>query len=68
MENANGIKIIELCQVSDLKIVNGRFGTDYKEGMFTCVNKNEGQSCIDYVILSYTLFPYITNFCVGELD
>ena len=44
--NKNGKNLIELCKMSDLKIVNGRIGKD-KYGEYTCQTK-QGQSTIDY--------------------
>ena len=38
--NKNGKKLIELCKMSDLKIVNGRIGKD-KYGEYTCQTKQE---------------------------
>ena len=65
--NNNGRKLIELCNISDLKIVNGRVPSD-NLGEFTCYNKNGGKSVVDYGIVSYQLFPFITNFNVDVFD
>ena len=35
--NNNGRKLVELCKGMDLKIVNGRFGSDTALGDFTCL-------------------------------
>ena len=54
--NHNGKKLIELCKISDLKIVNGRIGTDKSFANYTC-HTTKGQSTIDYVVMSMELFP-----------
>ena len=54
--NHNGKKLIELCKISYLKIVNGRIGTDKSFGNYTC-HTTKGQSTIDYVVMSMELSP-----------
>lgn len=66
--NNNGRQLIGICQSFDLKIVNGRFGSDKGVGSFTCYNKNGGKSVVDYVIASVSLFQYITHFEVDIFD
>ena len=65
--SANGKQLIEMCRATDIKIVNGRFGNDYKTGNFTC-HKQNGSSVIDYIIVSPILFEFIENFSVGQMD
>ena len=65
--NNNGNKLIELCKMSDLKIANGRIGKDSGIGNYTCHTTN-GNSTIDFAILSMELFPYIDDFYVDILD
>ena len=62
--NNNGRRLIDMCRGLDLHIVNGRFGSDYKNGRFTCDNK----STIDYVICSPDLFLNIDEFSVDLYD
>ena len=50
-----------------MKIVNGRFGQDSNIGKFTCHNPN-GNSAVDYVITSPSLFPQISGFYVDVLE
>ena len=59
--NNNGRRLLELCKATDLKIVNGRLGKDKNVGNFTCFN-NFGKSVVDYVIVSPSLFPRISDF------
>ena len=65
--NRHGYKLLHCLRTADLKIVNGRFGNDAGVGNFTCVNAN-GQSVIDYMIMSTCLLPNITLFEVDVLD
>ena len=59
--------MIELCQHFDLKIVNGRFGSDKGHGDWTCVTAN-GSSVVDYVIMSSSMMQYVSNFVVNSYD
>ena len=65
--NHNGKKLIELCKISDLKIVNRRIGTDKSFGNYTC-HTTKGQSPIDYVVMSMELFPKTMDFYIDTLD
>ena len=65
--NHNGNKLIELCKISYLKIVNGRIGTDKSFGNYTC-HTTKGQSTIDYVVMSMELFPKTMDFYIDTLD
>ena len=61
-------KLIEICKLSDLKIVNGtygRIGTDKSIGSYTC-HTPRGSSIIDYAILSMGLFPYIVDYVIHD--
>ena len=63
----NGNKLIELCKMSDLKIANVRLGKDRGIGNYSCHTTN-GNSTIDYALLSMKLFPYVDDFYVYILD
>ena len=65
--NKNGKQLLELCKMSDLKIVNGRIGRDRDTGNYTCHTSN-GKSTIDYAVLSMELYPYIVDFYVDIFD
>ena len=65
--NDNGHQLIEVCRAADIKIVNGRFGSDHKIGNFTC-HKPNGSSVVDYFIVSPDLFDSVLNFNVGQMD
>ena len=53
--------------MSDLKIANGRLGKDRGIGNYTCHTTN-GNSTIDYALLSMELFPEVDDFYVYILD
>lgn len=63
--NSSGSKLIDICLSSDLKIVNGRLGDDSGVGQVTYMSPN-GQSLIDYVLLSQSLFPLVKDFVVHD--
>ena len=62
-----GRNLIKMCKDLNLKIVNGRFGSDNEVGQFTC-HKPTGQSVVDYVVVSDCLLPSIQNFSVYIFD
>ena len=65
--NNNGISLIDLCQSLDMKIVNGRCGSDKGIGNFTFCGPN-GSSVIDYCVVSTDILPCINKFDIGRLD
>ena len=64
VSNTTGKKLIDLCIMSDLNIVNGRKNGDLF-GEKTCFRWN-GSSLIDLVICSSSLFTTISYLQVGE--
>ena len=65
--NQHGHQLLQCLRVADLKIVNGRLGSDAGIGNFTCINAN-GQSMVDYAIMSTSLLPNVKFFEVVVLD
>merc|ERR1711874_757439 len=59
--NNNGNLLIHFSKVSNMKIVNGRFGSDKGKGELT-LKKPHGKSTIDYCIVSPDLAPSMQNF------
>ncbi len=55
--NNRGYRLIEMCKNLDVKIVNGRVGSDHGTGAFTCQTAS-GQSVVDYAIASPHLILY----------
>ena len=66
--NKNGKDLVEFCKECDMKIVNGRFGTDKYIGEFTFNGSSDRNSTIDYCIVSPELGPHINNFEVHPYD
>ena len=65
--NNNGKKLIELCQIFNFTILNGRFGADKGVGEHTCTTAR-GQSVIDYILMSSEMLPIIKDFRVDAFD
>ena len=65
--NNNGSKLIELCKISYLKIVNGRVGRDKHIGNYTCYT-SRGKSTINYALVSMDVFSPIDDFHIDVLD
>lgn len=63
--NSSGNKLLDICLSSNLKIINGRIGDDAGVGSFTNMSI-KGNSLIDYVLCSYDLFPFVTDFIVHD--
>ena len=66
--NQAGREIIDVCKSLGLVIVNGRLSEDKNIGKFTCHNRNQGKSTIDYAIMSPLLLQNISHFSVCEFD
>lgn len=64
--NTSGLKLLDICKCSTLKIVNGRCGNNAGIGSHTNISSN-GNSLIDYVLCSCDLFPLIKDFIVHDL-
>ena len=61
--NVQGRRLLDICKMSSLRILNGRIGVDYNIGRITCVTYN-GQSLVDYVLSSPSLMQSISSFDV----
>ena len=71
--NANGNSIINLCQSSDLKILNGRAGQDRGVGNHTCFAQDSngnfyGLSTIDLCLASTNGLRYVHDFEIDTFD
>merc|ERR1712228_983267 len=65
--NKNGQGLLSLCQTLNLRILNGRFGSDKGVGGFTC-HTPKGESTVDYIIISDSLIPIVDDFSIEPLD
>ena len=63
--NAFGSRLIELCRMAGLLILNGRMGCDKGVGDFTR-DSTTGRSVVDYVLSSPDVFSLISNFVIHE--
>ena len=65
--NCYGNKLLSLCKLSSLYILNGRL----EPGNFTCYNlsrKTAASSIVDYVICDKNLYDIVKTMCVHELS
>ena len=64
--NRYGRSLIDLCKKHEIHMLNGRSPND-PDGEFTFCAPT-GQSVVDYIIISSSLFDYVRNFQVGSRD
>ena len=64
--NSSGLRLIQLCNDSDMCIVNGRIGQDKGIGQFT-FQGTQGSSLIDYVLLTPDFMENISDFVVYDI-
>ena len=55
--NALGIKLLDICKQTDLRIVNGRIGDESVR--YTSL-ANTGKSVIEYAIVSFIVYEYFS--------
>jgi len=65
VSNSHGLKLIDLCISTSIRIANGRLHND-KTGACTFFNFN-GSSLIDYLLLSEQAFKLISKFNIDPL-
>ena len=65
--NSHGVKLIDLCKSTCLRIVNGRLGSDHDLGTYTFVS-NHGASVIDYLLTGEQQFSNLVEFAVGSVN
>ena len=63
--NENGKKLIDLCKITELSILNGRFGVN--TGDFTCYT-GMGNSAIDYLVVSKEIIPFLSDFNIEPFE
>ena len=61
--NTNGRQLLDVCKMTNLRILNGRVGDDAGIGATTC-HKYNGCSTVDLVLCSPPLIPTINHFSV----
>ena len=65
--NTNGNCLLSLCKNFNFSIINGRFGKDKGVGDYTCYKSTPG-SVIDYILVSDSVLPNVTDFSIGNFD
>ena len=64
--NSFGRSLLALCKQCQIHMLNGRSPNDqYREYTFCSTT---GQSLVDYVLVSTSLFEQMDNFCIGDRD
>ncbi len=63
--NNYGRELISLCDISGLRIMNGRCSLDNGIGKPTYIKGNT-KSVIDYLLVQEKLYPFINEFSVGD--
>ena len=65
--NKYGDLLIDLCKSVNMRIVNGRFGTDKKLGKITCFTHN-GESTVDYLITERENFSLLSEIRIYDFN
>ena len=65
--NSHGIKLLDLCKGTSLRLANGRLHHDKQIGSYTYCNK-QGASVIDYLLLSENDLNRIKDFRINEFN
>ena len=60
------MKLINLCQVTGFRILNGRIGEDKRMIGKCTYYEYHGGSFLDYIPVSDSLMEYVTSFRVAE--
>ena len=60
-----GISLLDLCKVSSMSLMNGRFGKDAGIGEYTCITNN-GCSVVNNILCSSHCVDLLTGFCVCD--
>ena len=63
--NRFGERLLDLCKSLNVRIMNGRIGSDQITGSFTCYTHN-GESVVDYLITMQENFDIISSFYVED--
>ena len=64
--NKNEKKLIDMCKLSKLKILNGRMGRNRVIGNYTCCT-SRGKIVVDYVITSVSFLRDVVIFMLMSL-
>ena len=67
VSNNFGIKLLDLCKSTGMRVCNSRIGNDFNVGMYTYAT-SQGASVIDYLLANEINFPLIHNFTVHSFN
>jgi len=62
--NCHGVRLLDLCKSTSLRIVNGRVGNSCKQTFYS----NNGTSVIDYLLTKECSFSNISDFTVHDFN
>ncbi|XP_053405174.1 uncharacterized protein LOC128558910 [Mercenaria mercenaria] len=65
--NGRGVKLLDLCKTTSMRLANGRLHNDYNNGFFTYYNR-QCSSTIDYLLLNERYFNIIDSFEIGQFN
>ena len=65
--NNNGRRLVDLCKICDMLIINGRVGSDNNIGNYTCTTYN-GKSTVDYAVADAKTITKIYSFDILGFD
>ena len=66
--NNYGRQLLDICKVTGLRIINGRYHNDAHIGRFTCHTANDGHSTVDYLLARPDDIPLVRDFCVEDMS
>ncbi len=64
VHNSHGIKLLDMCKSTNLRILNGRIGNSCKHTFYA----HNGSSVIDYLLTRECNFSLLSNFTVGDFN
>jgi len=66
--NNFGHALLDMCKVSGVHIVNGRYFNDRHQGLHTCHTSNGGHSVVDYLLCTtHSTASILSGFEVGDM-
>ena len=66
--NNYGRQLLDICKVTGVRIINGRYHNDAHIGRFTCHTANDGHSTVDYLLARPDDIPLVRDFCVEDMS
>ena len=66
--NNFGRQLLDICKMTGVRIVNGRYHADANIGKFTCHTANNGHSTVDYLLAKTSDIGILSEFSVGDMS